>query len=261
MIMEGAEPFFLPGGSRGVLLIHGFTGSPAEMRLYGEFLQQRGYTVLAPRLAGHGTSLQDMEHSTADDWLRSVLDAYAMLRDTVREVNVAGHSMGGLLALWLAASKPVARVVSLAAPIFIREARNLHLLPSREKARGMFLPKAPKSVPVEKQYRVCYRATPLLSIHELLDVIERSKAALPAVRSSLCVVQSERDHTVEPESARYLIDHVGSADKRLVWLKRSGHRLPIDIEREDVFRRTAEFLDDGLPPGAGPEEMKGDGAA
>ncbi len=246
MIMAGAEPFLLPGGTRGVLLLHGFTGSPSEMRLYGEFLQKRGYTVLAPRLAGHGTSLKDMERFTADDWLRSALDGYELLRGTVSEISVAGLSMGGLLALWLASVKPLAKVVSLSAPIFIREARNLDLLPPREEARGKFLPKVPKTMPVPPAYRVSYRATPLLAIHELLDVIERGKAALPAVRAALCVVQSQRDHTVEPESARYIIEHAGSADKRLVWLRHSGHRVTIDSEREIVFRKTAEFLDGGL---------------
>ncbi len=247
MIMAGAEPFFLPGGSRGVLLLHGFTGSPSEMRLYGAYLQKRGYTVLAPRLAGHGTSLEDMERFSADDWMRSALDGYELLRGAAAEVSVAGLSMGGLLAIWLASVKPVARVVSLSAPIFIREARNLHLLPPREEARGRFLPKAPKKLPVEARYRVSYMATPLYSIHELLEVIERGKAALPAVRAPLCVVQSQRDHTVEPESARYIIEHTGSSDKRLVWLTHSGHRVTIDRERETMFSQTADFLDGGRP--------------
>ncbi len=66
------------------------------------------------------------------------------------------------------------------------------------------------------------------------------------MRAALCVVQSQRDHTVNPESARYIIEHAGSADKRLVWLRQSGHRVTIDSEREIVFRKTVEFLDGGL---------------
>ena len=66
MLMAGAEPFFLPGRSEGVLLLHGFTGSPSEMKLYGAYLQQCGYTVLAIRLAGHGTSPEDLERVTAE---------------------------------------------------------------------------------------------------------------------------------------------------------------------------------------------------
>ena len=64
MILPGAEPFFLPGGKRGVLLIHGFTGLPAEMLLLGQYLNMRGYTVLGVRLAGHATTVEDMSHMT-----------------------------------------------------------------------------------------------------------------------------------------------------------------------------------------------------
>ena len=99
MIMEGAEPFFLPGGSMGVLLVHGFTGLPAELSMMGEYLQQRGCTVLGVRLAGHGTTVEDMSRMTAEDWLDSVRDGYALLRGSCERVVVAGHSMGGLLAL------------------------------------------------------------------------------------------------------------------------------------------------------------------
>ena len=105
MIMEGAEPFFLPGGSTGVLLIHGFTGLPAELVMMGRYLQQRGCTVLGVRLAGHGTTVEDMSHMTAEDWLDSVRDGYAVLRGSCEHIFVAGHSMGGLLALLLAAEK------------------------------------------------------------------------------------------------------------------------------------------------------------
>lgn len=64
MILAGAEPFFLPGGEKGVLLIHGFTGLPAELLLMGEALNKQGFTVLGVRLAGHGTTVEDMSHMT-----------------------------------------------------------------------------------------------------------------------------------------------------------------------------------------------------
>lgn len=242
-MMEGAAPFFLPGGAQGVLLLHGFTGSPSEMKLYGRYLNELGYTVLAIRLPGHGTCLLDMERATAADWFAAALDGYALLSGVCRQVAAAGLSMGALLALWLGTVRPVSHIVSLAAPIFIREARELHKLPPREAARGRFLPKICRRLPgIPPDCCVSYRAMPLVSVHELLAVIEAVKAALPRVRAPLLVAQSQRDHTVEPESAAYILGHVGSADKRLLWLRYSGHRLPIDLEREKVFAQTGDFL-------------------
>ncbi|MBQ9364758.1 MAG: alpha/beta fold hydrolase [Schwartzia sp.] len=248
MIMPGAEPFIFNGKKdAGVLLLHGFTGSPSEMRLYGEYLNKAGYTVMGVRLTGHGTSVGDMEHATGDDWMRDALDGHSMLSGLVSRVAVVGLSMGALLAMRLSTMRPIWRTVSLAAPIIFSAQRDLHLLPPRDEARGKFLPKAPKRMTgIEPKHRVCYRSIPLVSIHELLAVIESAKASLHEVRSPLLVVQSERDHTVNPESARYIMDHVGSPDKQLLWLRQSGHRLTIDIERDIIFKKTVEFLERGL---------------
>lgn len=136
MIIKGAEPFFLPGGPHGVLLIHGFTGMPAEMLLLGRYLQEKGFTVLCMRLAGHGTTPEDMAHTDAADWFDSVCDGYAILSGCTEKISVVGHSMGGLMALMLSAQKEIYRTVTLAAPIFIAEERGLQFLPSRGEALG-----------------------------------------------------------------------------------------------------------------------------
>ena len=135
MIISGAESFFLQGGNHGVLLIHGFTGSPAELLLLGQYLQMKGLTVLCLRLAGHGTDEQDLSHMTKDDWLASVYDGYSILRGCCDKISVVGHSMGALLALNVAAFKnDINRIVTLAAPIFIDESLGLQFLPPREKS-------------------------------------------------------------------------------------------------------------------------------
>ena len=102
MIIEGAEPFLLRGNKIGVLLIHGFTGSPAELLPLGIFLNHEGFTVLAVRLAGHGTSERDLLRTNCGDWFNSVLDGYAMLKNFCDKIFVIGHSMGALLSLKLA---------------------------------------------------------------------------------------------------------------------------------------------------------------
>ena len=222
MIMEGAEPFFLPGGSTGVLLVHGFTGLPAELSMMGEYLQQRGCTVLGVRLAGHGTTVEDMSRMTAEDWLDSVRDGYALLRGSCERVVVAGHSMGGLLALLLAAEKAgkdtgLAGVISMAAPIYIAEERGIAQLPPRELCRGKFVPKA-----------------------------RRPGLKLPAL-----ILHSLNDRTADAESAIYIRENLGSAQKRLVWLKSSGHLIPLGEERDIVFSESAAFI--GALAGGGAE--------
>lgn len=257
MIMEGAEPFFLPGGSMGVLLVHGFTGLPAELSMMGEYLQQRGCTVLGVRLAGHGTTVEDMSRMTAEDWLDSVRDGYAMLRGSCERIVVAGHSMGGLLALLLAAEKAgrdtgLAGVISMAAPIYIAEERGIAQLPPRELCRGKFVPKARRRLrDVPPAVNHTYRFMPLEGVYEMLALIERTKAALPGLKLPALILHSLNDRTADAESAIYIRENLGSAQKRLVWLKSSGHLIPLGEERDIVFSESAAFI--GALAGGGAE--------
>lgn len=243
MIIEGAEPFLLPGGSHGVLLLHGFTGMPPEMRLLADALQSAGHTVLCPRLAGHGTSPEDMAHTDAEDWYDSALDGYALLAGITRRISVVGHSMGALLALRLAAERRVESVVTLAAPIFIDEGRGMKHLPPRSACIGRFHPKPRKALhDVPELCRMAYEKMPLVAIHELVGFIESVKALLPRVAAPLLLVHSLHDHTAHVRSLSYIYDHVGAVHKEVLWLVRSGHLVMLDTERGTLFRRTAAFL-------------------
>jgi len=240
-IMEGAEPFFFAGGDQGVLLIHGFTGSPAEVRLLGEFLHKEGYTVLAPRLCGHGTTVEEMATTKWPHWYGAVEDAYHILRAHCTSITVIGLSMGGLLAFKLATEYPVDKIVSLSTPIFIADKR-LDMLPVYRVFQA-FVPKKRKIyADIGPQYSVGYSATPLSSLSSLLDLIQYVKALLPIIKAPLLIIQGHRDHTVEPRSAEYIYDNVVSKEKSLHWLEKSGHLVTIDIEREKVFQKIIEFV-------------------
>ena len=245
-MMEGGEAFFLPAdGEKGVLLVHGFTGMPVELRPLGEYLHACGFSVLAIRLSGHGTSPEDMERHTKYDWQNSVLDGYTLLSGATKNISVVGHSMGGALSFILAARKKVERVVSLAAPIFMNPDIGIKLLPPREKCDGVYFPKARRHIvapDIPDAVNKTYRKMPLVSIHELLSVIEDEKEALPQITVPTLIAQSVADFTVEPRSAEYIFENLGSTEKEIFWLEKSGHLLPIDVEREQIFARTAEFL-------------------
>jgi len=238
--MEGAEPFFLQGGGRGVLLIHGFTGSPAEVRLLGDFLNNEGYTVFAPRLSGHGTTVEEMANTKWPHWYSTVEDAYHILRVICSNITVVGLSMGGLLALKLATEYQVDKLVSLSTPIFIADKR-LDMLPVYRMFHN-FIPKKRKIyADIEPKYSVGYAATPLSSLSSLLNLIQHVDSLLPTVQVPILIVQGRQDHTVQPRSGTYIYDRVGSDEKTLLWLEKSGHLVTIDIEREKVFREISDF--------------------
>lgn len=245
MILRGGEPFFYRGGSHGVLLVHGFTSAPAEMLLLGCHLHDLGYTVLGIRLAGHGTSPKDLARMSREDWYDSVCDGYALLDSCCERVSVAGQSMGGLLSLKLAANVPVHSVAAMAAPIFIHEDKRLYRLPPREECEGRFHPKRRRQLPdVPEECNASYLETPLVSVHEVLDLIESVKKELPRVKPPVLLVQSYNDRTVRYRSANYIYRRIGSREKELHWLDRSGHLLTLDCQREEVFQRVAAFLEE-----------------
>ena len=239
-LLKGAEPFLLKGGPRGVLLVHGFTGSPGEMRLLGEHLARLGYTVLAVRLSGHGTVVQDMEPTIWRHWYGAVVDGWHLLGGLCSEINVVGLSMGGLLSLKLAAEYPLHRLVALSAPIYLAN-RQVPLLPLYRMFRR-FVPKKQRGYDVEPHYIAGYDQTPLSSLSSLLDLIELVKLDLPRIHCPTLLIQSRREHTVRPESATYIHDHLGAAEKELFWLEKSGHVVTLDIEREIVFQQVSDFL-------------------
>lgn len=240
-IIEGAEPFFFQGNKNGILLIHGFTGSPAEVRLLGEFLHKEGYTVLAPRLCGHGTTVEEMATTQWPHWYSSVEDAYHILKSVCSTITVIGLSMGGLLAFKIAAEYPVSKIISLSTPIFITDKR-LDMLPLYRMFREFVPKKRKKYADVDPKYTIGYNATPLSGITSLLDLIAEVSRKLPDITEELLIIQGRRDHTVQPRSAEYIYEHVASFEKKLVWLEKSGHVVTLDIEREEVFKQITAFL-------------------
>ena len=243
MIINGGEPFFLKGGPHGILLIHGFTGVPAEMLLLGRYLNDKGYTVLAVRLAGHGTTTEDMAHMTSEDWYDSVCDGYSILASICEKISVVGQSMGGLLSILLAANANVKCCCTLAAPIFIHEDKQLYRLPAKEYCKNKYWPKKKRMhFDVPQVCNASYGEYPMVSVHELLDLIDRTKRELPRVKCPMLVMHSHGDHTARDRSANKIYDLSGSYEKELIWLEESGHLITIGCEREKAFELVDEFI-------------------
>lgn len=241
-VIDGAEEFFLAGNnSKGVLLIHGYTGTPAEMRLLGEHLQQEGYTVLGVRLPGHGTVPQELNETNWQDWYSEAERGFYRLQQCCREVMVAGLSMGGLLAMVVAAKLPVTKAVFMAAPIYVQDWR-APLLPFL-KYFIHYLRKKKRNYFTAEKYNLAYNVMPVKPLSSLFALTELCKQKLlPQITIPCLIMQSTVEHTVKPSSAAYIYEHLGSQCKELVWYRSSGHILTLDIEREEVFKKISKFF-------------------
>ena len=242
-MIEGGQSFFMKGGSSGVLLVHGFTGLPAELFLLGDFLNRQNFSVLCMRLAGHGVDENNLMRTTKDDWFFSVLDGFDILRGLCDEIFVVGHSMGGILTLKLAAEKNLSKIVTLAAPIFIDDGLGLKNLPPKEFCGNACIVQPRKKLfDVPQAANDVYKKTPLVSVHELVELIDDVKKILPKISTPILIMHGEDDHTAQPRSARYIMDNVGSRTKKFISVPDSGHLLPLDENRDFVFEEILNFL-------------------
>lgn len=242
-IMPGAEPFFFEGNEVGCLVAHGFTGTTQSMRFLGEFLaREGGFTVVGPRLKGHGTTPEDMAHSTAEDWIRSVEEAMHTLQQRCDRLFITGLSMGGTLTLYMAAMYP--HVFAGAIPI-----NGAVFLNSPDLAGLAFMAGAPAVVPgvgsdIKKpgEVELAYPVVPVPAIRHIYALIAVTRELLPRVTCPTLIFQSCEDHVVVPDNAPYILEHVGAEDKRLVWLENCYHVATLDNEKERIAEETLRFI-------------------
>lgn len=238
-----AEPFFIPGGKIGCLLIHGFTGTPKEMRMLADSLAQEKYTVLGIRLAGHATDLEDMRHSTWRDWLASVEDGLNLLKGCTEQQVVMGLSMGGVLSMLAAARYEIKGVITFSAPC---------ALPADPRAKFLpFISWLVKQVEKGKpdwrnleamQDHVDYPAYPTQSVLQLQKLINVMVGELPKVKVPAMMVQSHGDHGIPAESMDTLYKRISSMDKTRLWVENSGHVVIREPERELIFTEVKKFI-------------------
>ncbi len=243
------EPFFLEGGPIGALLIHGFTGSPPEMRLLGDYLHAQGLTVSAPLLPGHGETIEAMNECQWSDWAAHVEQAWGKLHQRCEMLFVGGLSMGSLLAIDLAVKHPETHGAMLYSPALKIADRLIHFTPLLK----YFMKAKPKSSgtdltdPQAPQRTWSYRSWPLPAAHELLKLIRHVEAILPQLTCPLLAVQSKRDRIIRPNSAVQVCERAGSTDKQLLTLHNSGHVLTVDSEWKTVAKATFDFIQSHHP--------------
>ncbi len=248
---------------RGVLLIHGLTGAPAEMRLLARHLNRRGFTVHAPLLAGHGKDEAALRRSRWQDWLESVQEARAFLSSRVDAVYAAGICVGGKLGMMAAADAPGdIRAVAIYSPCFHYDGWEVPayypLLSSHLRwlshvpglGRLKFRENASLGIKDERMRRLVANmgaegmldAFPAQALFEMHRLGRHLKGRLPAINTPTLIIHSRQDDLSGPSHAEYIAGHIGGSH-RLHWLDDSYHMIHVDRQRGVVADLTADYFE------------------
>ena len=235
------QPYAAGSGPVGVLLVHGFTGTPQSMRPWAEHLVAAGYAVSLPRLPGHGTRWQELNATQWPDWYAHAEAAFADLRERCDQVFICGLSMGGALSLRLAEQHgdEVAGLVLVNPAINITDPR-MKVLPVLSRVVPS-LAAIGNDIADPTNHEIAYDRNPLRALHSQSKLWADVVAHLDQVTQPLLVFRSEQDHVVDPSSLAILKERVGS-NAEFRTLTRSFHVATLDYEAEEIFARSVEFI-------------------
>jgi carboxylesterase len=244
-VMPGAGTFFFEGSDVGCLLIHGFTGTPQNIRPLGDFLARRGLSVLGPRLKGHGTTLEDFEQSGPDDWIETINSGLDQLKRTCSSVFAIGISMGGTLALHLGATRAadLAGVGCINGPIM--------QMPAFEAAAAD--PATPARIPAPwsnpriltkdlSSAGITYLEIPKVTLGKALGLFNSVRGELGQVRVPTVLFYSRDDAVVDPANGPFILERLGTSDKRLIELVDSAHEATLDFDVDRIGLECLAFV-------------------
>lgn len=243
-----AETFYSEGtpdasGRRvGVLLSHGFTGSPASIVPWGKYLAEQGFAVSVPLLPGHGTSWQEMTGTRYADYYAAVEKEFDELKARTDVVVVGGLSMGGCLTLNLAERRAgeIAGVV-LVNPAVASTNKQLLLLPVMKHLVPAF-PAIGNDIKKQGVDEHAYPKTPLKPLASMLAEWKQIRADLAKIDVPVLLFRSAEDHVVDPSSARIILEGISSTDKVERVLTESFHVATLDNDAPQIFAESADFV-------------------
>ncbi|MBW2976365.1 alpha/beta fold hydrolase [Candidatus Woesearchaeota archaeon] len=246
------NPFFIKKGKKACLLIHGLTSSTQEIEELALFLSKKNFTVIAPLLKGHNTSIEDLNKTDWHNWFDSVIRAYKKIEKS-KKIFVVGISIGAILALHLARHKKTNALVLLAPAVFYKDWRvrfiNLakYFIGAKKKNYKKYYPwREPAYYDIYNEeaikQRVAYDEAGLNALSSALLLINHVKKELKKIYSPILIIHSKNDHTILPQSSSYIYNNIGSKEKKIIWLRNSGHVVSVDNEKEKVFQLVCNFL-------------------
>jgi len=228
-----------------VLCIHGYSGTNLSMLPLIEGMNKAGFNVEAPVLRGHGTVWQDCENVKFADWLEDVEKAYKNAKERSKYVFIAGLSMGGTLACYLAGKYPeIKGIVLINHAIFVNDPR-LFLLPVIK----YFIRSGKGVVGDIKKPGISEPGYEILSTkatHEFIKLVDFVKKNLFKVKLPLLIFKSKDDHIIKVKSVDYTLKHISAENPELVWLENSYHVAPLDNDADLILKKSVEFIKKNL---------------
>ncbi|WP_338449358.1 carboxylesterase [Niallia oryzisoli] len=236
------KPFTFGMGKRAVLLLHGFTGNTADVRMIGRFLEKKGYTCHAPLYKGHGVPPEELVHTGPEDWWQDVMNGYEFLkRQGHNEIAVAGLSLGGVFSLKLGYTVPIKGIVPLCAPAYIKSEEVMYegiLAYAREYKRL----EGKTEEQIEKQMAE-FQKTPMKTLKALQNLIADVREHIDLIYAPLFVVQARHDQMINTNSANIIYNQAESVQKEIKWYEESGHVITLDKEKDQLHEDIYQFLE------------------
>jgi len=234
------KPFMFEGGKRAVLLLHGFTGNSADVRMMGRFLQDKGYTCHAPIYKGHGVPPEELVQTGPRDWWKDVLMAYDTLkRKGHDEIAVVGLSLGGVFSLKLGYTVPIKGIVPMCAPMSFKSIEQMNdgvLSYAREYKKR-------EGKTEEQIQQELIKIAPMETLGALRQQIQSVRESLGEILVPTFVVQGRMDDVIDPDSATIIYNEVSEKRKELKWYEKSGHVITLDKEKEQLHQDVYSFLE------------------
>lgn len=231
------DAFLIEGNEIGVVLLHGFTATTAEVRLLADYLSGFGYTLAAPLLPGHGTQPAELNKTSWIDWYEAAERTYLEIRGKCTKVFVCGESLGALLALLVASRYPqVDGVIAVAPALQIRGIGLSRIMQYFVKFSAKN--QAEDNLPW-KGYTV-YPVRGLAQLAKLQNVVQKE---LDNITQPLLVFMGGKDASIHPESGKIIIDAVRSSEKELIFMPNSPHVMLLAEDKEAIFQKIHEFIE------------------
>ncbi|GAA0462802.1 alpha/beta hydrolase [Alkalibacillus silvisoli] len=242
MKIKEPKPFTFEAGNRAVLLLHGFTGHSADVRMLGRYLEKQGYTSHAPIYRGHGKPPEELVGTTASDWWEDIEAAYDHLKELgYDEIAVAGLSLGGVLSLKLAMNRPIKGVIPICTPIFFDNKKEL-------SAGFRFKAKEYKQLQQKDKETIEQELDELMAnsdetFDSLANLIESVRDDLDTIYAPTYVLQAEEDEMINKDSANYIYDNVECDDKDLKWYEGAPHVITLSDYKDQVHEDVHKYLE------------------
>ena len=226
----------------GILLVHGFTGSPSSMRPWAEFMHQQGYTVRVPQLPGHGTKPEDLNNVKWQEWPRKVESELRELQKSSSKIFVFGLSMGGGLTLYTTQNhqEKITGIVLVNPMIHIP-----HVTPTMAKILSKFQKMRSavgNDIKRKNVTEYAYDANPIVGIYELTKMLKVTRANLAKVSIPTLLFHSTEDHVLPVSNTEIILEGISSKDKERVELTNSYHVATLDHDMEIIFEKSLTFV-------------------